>query len=161
MKSHLKLNMEIIIEEYSGYVYTIIQNIAIDKLNHEDIEDIISEVFFLFWKNQDHIETNMKGYLAMMTRSCTYRYLKKKYDILEFLDEKIGKIDYLEDIYIKDCLSCLNEQETNIFILYYYKGYKIKEIAKMENISVHNVKIKLFRIRKKLKEIYHHGANRH
>lgn len=31
----------------------------------------------------------------------------------------------------------------------------------MENISVHNVKIKLSRIRKKIKETYPPGANRH
>lgn len=78
MKSQLELNMEIIIEEYSGYVYTVIQNIASHQLNHEDVEDIMSEVFFLLWKNQNHIETNMKGYLAMITKSCTYRYLKRE-----------------------------------------------------------------------------------
>lgn len=159
MKSQLELNMEIIIEEYSGYVYTIIHNIAINQLNHEDIEDIMSEVFFLLWKNQSHIETNMKSYLATIARTCTYHYLKKKNDNLEFLDEKIGKKDYLENIYIKDCLSCLDEQEKNVFISYYYKGYKIKEIAKKENMSVHNIKIKLYRIRKKIKESYPNGSN--
>lgn len=34
---------------------------------------------------------------------------QKRNDALEFLDEKIGKVDYLENIYIKDCLSCLDE----------------------------------------------------
>lgn len=161
MKSHLELNMEIIIEEYSGYVYTIIHNTAINKLSHEDMEDIMSEVFFLLWKNQHHIETNMKGYLAMITKNCTYRYLKNKNEAFEFFDDKTGKIDDIESIYIKECLNCLNKQEKKIFILYYYKGYKTKEIAKKENLSVHNVKIKLYRIRKKLKGAYLNEANRY
>lgn len=161
MGSQLKLDMEIIIEEYSHYVYTVIQNITINQLNHEDIEDIMSEVFFLLWKNQSHIEINMKGYLATIARTCTYHYLKKKNNALEFKDDKIGKEDYLENIYVKDCLECLDEQEKKIFVLYYYKGYKVKEIAKKENLSSHNIKIKLYRIRKKIKETYQNGSNRY
>jgi len=161
MKSQLELNMEMIIEEYSGYVYQIIKNMTSNQLNHEDIEDIMSEVFFLLWKNQSHIEKNLKSYLATITRTCTYRYLKKQNDTFEFLDENIGKKDDLEDIYIKDCLSCLNKQEIEIFLLYYYNGYKVKEIAQILNLSLSNTKIKLLRIRKKIKEAYHNGSNRY
>lgn len=40
-----ELNLEIVIDEYSGYVYKIIENMAIQYLSKEDIEEIISDTF--------------------------------------------------------------------------------------------------------------------
>ena len=43
------------------------------------------------------------------------------------------------------------DQEKEIFHLYYIEGYKIKEIAKMKNQKTNYMKVKLHRIRKKLR----------
>ena len=45
-----ELNLEIVIDEYSGYVYKIIENMAMQYLSKEDIEEIISDTFFILWK---------------------------------------------------------------------------------------------------------------
>ena len=45
---------EKIINEYSSYTATIIDNMARNSLNDEDKEEIVSEVFFILWK----IKTN-------------------------------------------------------------------------------------------------------
>ena len=48
IKSYIKnneLDLEKIIDEYSGYVYKIIKNMAI--LSDEDIEEITSDTFFI------------------------------------------------------------------------------------------------------------------
>lgn len=45
-----KLDLEIVIDEYSGYVYKIIENMAMQYLSKEDIEEIISDTFFILWK---------------------------------------------------------------------------------------------------------------
>ena len=42
--------------------------------------------------------------------------------------------------------------EQNICELYYIKGLKIKEISKLINKNISYIKVKLYRIRKKLKE---------
>ena len=47
-----ELNLEIVIDEYSGYVYKIIENMAIQYLSKEDIEEIISDTFVVLWKKQ-------------------------------------------------------------------------------------------------------------
>ena len=44
-----QLNIEQVIKDYSGYVYTAIINIS-ENLSNEDIEEILSDVFFIFWK---------------------------------------------------------------------------------------------------------------
>ena len=43
-----QLNIEQVIKDYSGYVYTAIINIS-ENLSDEDIEEILSDVFFIFY----------------------------------------------------------------------------------------------------------------
>ena len=50
-------------------------------------------------------------------------------------------------------LQLLKEDERNILYLYYYEGYKIKEIAKILKQKQNTINSKLTRARKKLKEI--------
>ena len=50
-----ELDLEKIINEYTAYTSTIINNMAKDNLNNEDKEEIISEVFFILWKNMNKL----------------------------------------------------------------------------------------------------------
>lgn len=51
-----ELDLEIVIDEYSGYVYKIIENMAIQYLSKEDIEEIISDTFYILWKNRNKLD---------------------------------------------------------------------------------------------------------
>ena len=53
---------------------------------------------------------------------------------------------------ISETLKQMKEEEQTIFILFYYKQQKIKDIAKLLKISEAKVKIVLFRIRKLIKK---------
>lgn len=55
-----ELNIEQIINDYSGYVYIIIKNISNQKFTQEDIEEMISDTFFVLWKNAYKISKNDK-----------------------------------------------------------------------------------------------------
>ena len=44
----------------------------------------------------------------------------------------------------------LNEEERTILTLYYFEEMPLKEVLKVVNLTVDNIKIKLFRSRKKL-----------
>ena len=50
-----ELDLEKIINEYTTYTYTIINNMAEDNLNSKDKEEIVSEVFFILWKNKNNV----------------------------------------------------------------------------------------------------------
>lgn len=67
-----ELDIEIIIEKYSNYIYKIIDNIIDNKLNYQDKEEIMSDTFYLLWKNQNKIKTNIKSYLSTIARNCSY-----------------------------------------------------------------------------------------
>lgn len=147
--------MDIIIEEYNHYVYTIINNIA-PSLSYEDKEEIESDVFYLLWKNQDKINSNLKSYLASVARNCTYKKLKERKIDIEYDDNLYNQDIYFDKMLIIDeALEQLNEEDKDIFVLYYVYGLKAKEIAVKKNIKTNYVKVKLYRMRKKLKEFSH------
>ena len=66
-----ELDLEKIINEYSSYIATIINNMARDNLNNEDKEEIISEVFFILWKNKNKLNINqyLSSYIAGSKRA--------------------------------------------------------------------------------------------
>ena len=60
-KNNQKLDLEKIIAEYSGYVYSIIKNMTNEYLSNEDVEEIMSDTFFILWKNKvlQHIGSSL------------------------------------------------------------------------------------------------------
>ena len=56
--SNNKLNLEMIINDYYNYIKTIINNST--NISEEDSEEIISDVFYIIWKNCDKIEKNSR-----------------------------------------------------------------------------------------------------
>lgn len=158
MNSNINFNIEIIIDEYSNYVFKIVDNIIGTSLPYQDKDEVVSDVFYLLWKNQDNINHNLKGYLGMIARICSYSKLRKSNDNLEYQDNLLNNnifIKGLDSDYmltIKQKLRKLSLEEQTIFKLYYVEGYKIKEISTKLDMKASFVKVKLYRIRKKLKE---------
>ena len=66
-----ELDLEKIINEYSSYTATIIDNMARNSLKDEDKEEIVSEVFFILWKNKNKLNINkyLSSYIAGITRN--------------------------------------------------------------------------------------------
>ncbi len=154
MHNKVDLNIELLIEEYTPYIFKVVDSISNNSLSYQDKEEIISDTFYLLWKNQTKIKTNIKSYLASIAKNCTYNYLnhtKLTFELNENLESN-STFDYDTNLLIKEKLKNLNREEKDLFNLYYLNGYKIKEIAKIKRKSISNVKVTLFRVRKKLKE---------
>lgn len=159
LKNNINFKIETIIDEYSNYAFKIVDNIVGTSLPYQDKEEIVSDVFYLLWKNQNNINVNLKSYIASITRNCTYTKLKNNKTTFELKEEIIDKDlnlcndEVIDKMFIvRQKLQELNELERNIFTLYYVDGYKIKEISKNLRLTSSLIKIKLYRIRKKLKE---------
>lgn len=157
------INIEKLINDYSGYIYVIIKNIAKDILSNEDIEEIISDVFVVCWNNRFKIdkERPIKNYLVGIAKNLIklkYRKNSLNLNIDDFENSLINKFD-INEIYenyeknkiIEISLEKMKKEDKEIFLLYYYNSRNIKEISKILNISTSKVKTRLFRIRKKLK----------
>ena len=158
MKNNIKFNIETIIDEYSNYVFKIVNNIVGTSLPYQDKEEIVADVFYLLWKNQDNINKDLKSYLSAITRNSVYSKLRNKKVTFELKEELItDNITFnndiiFEQIFIRQKLEELSDIEKTIFTIYYVDGYKIKEISKKLKLTSSGIKIKLYRIRKKLKE---------
>lgn len=156
MNNNINFNIESIIDEYSNYVFKIVDNIIGTSLPYQDKEEIVSDVFYLLWKNQDKINNNLKGYLGVIAKNCSYSKLRKSNENLEYQDDilnnnlSIKDFDYM--FTIKQKLAKLSLEEQIIFKLYYVEGYKIKEISNKLDMKIGLIKVKLYRIRKKLRE---------
>ena len=167
IKEYIKnneLDLEIIINEYSAYIGTIIDNMTKLILPNEDKEEICSDIIFILWKNTKKLDINKKlsSYIAGVTRNVVKDYLKKKkniYDIsdyenvlysenkIELLDENIEEINKIENK-----LNSMKEIDKKVFVDFYYASKSIKDIAKENKITEFSVKQRLYRIRKKIKK---------
>lgn len=169
-KNNKELDLEKIINEYSGYIYTIIKNMAKEYLSNEDVEEIISDTFFILWKNTNKLEDNklLSPYIAGITKNLVKekcRVINIDFDIsnyeniiqdnvkIDMICEEREKISILEKT-----VKQLKDDDILIFNLYYYSSMKISEISKVLNISDFNVKMKLHRIRKKIKKEFSKGG---
>lgn len=160
------LNIEKIINKYNSYIYTILKNSLSNEL---DIEETLSDVFLIFWKNHKKLDKKIpvKPYLIGITKNL----IKKKYSKNNF---NISNIELFENSIISDInieelmennekskivsntLANVKKIDKDIFIMFYYNQIKIKDIAKILKISESKTKVSLYRTRKainkKLKE---------
>lgn len=159
-----ELDLEKIINDYSTYIVTIINNMANENLNNEDKEEIVSEVFFILWKNKNKLDINkhLSSYIAGITRNVVKEYLRKvkvNFDISDYENSlySYDKINLLEDNIEEICkiekkLENMKEIDKTIFLEFYYSSKSIKDIAKEQNISEFNVKQRLYRIRNRIRK---------
>ncbi len=161
-KNNNNIDLDRIIDDFTPYVRTVINNMSKNNLSYEDKEEILADTFFVLWKNKEKDIIYMEAYLAGIARNLVKEKFKKSkityniddyenvanyYDNIEIFSEEREKIEKLETSY-----KILNETEIKILNLYYFSYKTLKDIAKQLKLSEANVKTKLFRIRKKLKK---------
>lgn len=156
------LNIEKIINRYNSYIYTILKNSLSNEL---DIEETLSDVFLIFWKNYKKLDKkiSVKLYLIGITKNLVKKkYSKNSFNIsnIELFENAIISDINIEELIennekskiISDTLSNIRDVDKNIFIMFYYNQRKIKDIAKLLKISESKVKISLYRSRKTIKK---------
>ena len=157
------LDIDKIIDDFSGYLYTIIQNAG--NFMKEDIEEIISDTYLILWNNQYKLDLDKKlsSYLVGIVKNLIkqkYKLFNNSYENIESYEELLIANEGL-DVVIEDneinrkiieLLNKIKEDDREIFYEYYFYSRKIKEIAIENNISESKVKIILHRTRNKLRK---------
>lgn len=141
-----------IVENYSDMIFRIAYQYLYNKY---DAEDIVQEVFVkllsrkVIFKDEEHV----KSWLIRVTINQCLDYKKSlvKRSTVPIENMEIS-FEHKEEGILEE-LQLLKEDERNILYLYYYEGYKIKEIAKILKQKQNTINSKLTRARKKLKEI--------
>lgn len=159
-KNNNQIYFEQLFQEYSDVIY----RLALYKTNDIDTaEEITQETFLRLWK---HIESdkeidNPKSYLYQITRNLVIDYYRKKKDTsLDNLIEEgfepsnqTTKQETLTDIHLlRSVIDNLDEMYREPIYLKYIEGYKVKEIARIMEVSENVVSVRISRGKQQLQE---------
>ncbi|WP_100804304.1 RNA polymerase sigma factor [Ulvibacter sp. MAR_2010_11] len=152
-----------LVERYQDFVFTIALRIV---KHREEAEEIAQDTFIKAFESLASFRGESK--FSSWLYSIAYRKAldcirkNKKHRASEFLDE-IGEhnfetienaLSYLEEKerkeVIQNCILQLAEDDAAIITFYYFEDQSVKEIAEITGLSEDNIKIKLYRSRKKL-----------
>lgn len=148
-----------LVDKYRDIVFSIALKVL---RNREDAEEIAQETFIKAFQSIGTFKGNSKfsTWLYSITyNNCMSELRKKKISFASLEDvprrEAIDSLhgDNAEEIRV-DCLQRalkdLPAGDYTLILLYYYEGQSIEEISTVTGLSESNVKIKLFRARKRL-----------
>ena len=165
------IDIDKIVDDYTPYIRTIIQNMIGNNLSVEDKEEIISDTFFVLWKryNENYAINSLSSYMAGITRNLVKEKLKfQKHNTSVSIDKYENLIEYSNiDTYSEERdeinelyknIKNLKTIDIKIIKMFYYSTKSIKDIAKELNISEINVKTRLHRIRKKIRKKLKQGG---
>lgn len=161
-----------IIDCYTGYVTTVACHALGPGRSHEDLEEIVSDVFLALWQHADRLDADkpLRPYLAAIARNRAVDRLRAAAPSLP-LEEALqaascpGPEEAAEQAEAQDALTqavlSLGEPERTLCLRYYYEGQPLKEIAAALGLKEATAKTKLHRARKQLKELLSKGGIDH
>ena len=131
---------------------------ALSMVSHEmDAEDVVQTVFERLWKRHKEVEAEaVKSYLfTSVHRACIDHFRRKKTSMRVMHQLKVNDVVEADTSLetrqlIEMALKKLPERQRSMVLLRDYEGYSYKEIAEMMEVTESQVKINLFRARKKL-----------
>ncbi len=154
--------LDMMIDKYLPYVYTVARNFSAGRLPEEDLEEAVSDTFALLWKNRAAVREDrpVTPYLAAIVRNRVKNKLREYAGILQ--RESPGYEPFCDDLPERFenelLLGCiwqgveeLSEVGKELFIRYYFYGERLNAIAERMGISQSCAKTALHRARKRIK----------
>lgn len=162
--------IEELITRYGQYTASIVYGVGGSALNAEDVEEIVSDVFYAIWKSRQEILQieSLKPYLAQIARNMTRNKWKTvKND--QPLDDELSMINspttdealiQKESIAtIKKIIATLKHPDNDILHDYFIWNYKLEDIAQMYKLPLSTVKSKIYRGRRTIVQFFDEGGN--
>ena len=139
---------------YKNDIYRLAYSIT---KNTYDTDDIVQTVFIKLYNNKiiNKDDKEIKRWLIKVTiNECKTIFLSSWKRRIVSLTEKHENIKYEKDNdNLLNEINKLSKKERIVIFLYYYEGYKVKEIANLLEKSETNIQTILYRARKSLKDI--------
>ena len=156
----------ILVDRYKDLVYSLALKMV---KNREEAEEVAQDTFIKVFKSlsQFNGDSKFSTWIYKVTyNTCLDRLKKHKREqqvvsIDEFNTNQIKSIDNTLDKMeneerekaIQDCIQLLPADDAFLLTLFYFEEQSLEEIAKVIGLTANNVKVKLFRSRKKLTSI--------
>ena len=156
----------VLVDRYKDLVFTL----ALRMMKHrEEAEEVAQDTFIKVYKSLNKFKGDSKfstWIYRVALNTCLDRLKKNKrqqytVEINEYtehqiktLDNALDKIEAKErEQAMQDCLALLPSEDSFLLTLYYFEELSLEEIGKIVDLKINNVKVKLFRSRKKLATI--------
>lgn len=144
------------VDIYSDRVYRfIVKNLK----NNEDARDIVQNAYVKLWIHHQQVEfKKARSYLFTVAYRNMIDFIRKskRIDSVAILPERIEPAA-ATNFELKDqlelSLAQLSEVQRSVILLRDYEGYAYKEIAAITHLSEAQVKVYIYRARKKLQNI--------
>jgi len=152
-----------LINKYKDMAYTVAIKIV---KSHEDAEEVAQDSFLKAYEKLDSFKGNSKFSTWLYTivyRNAITKIRKKKVatsDIDNYVLENYSEGSEFPQIeaikngeqqkYVKEAIGRLPEKDALLITLFYMNESSIEEIEQITNLTQSNIKVKLFRARKKL-----------
>lgn len=155
--------ISVLIEQYGGYVHTIVHNKLQDIAAKEDIDETVSDVFVMLWKwVKEHPQTdvNLRAMLAVMAKRHAINrfHALKKQAQCDSLDEMFVQPQDVsatdESVILMETVKSLGHPDSEIILRRYYFGQTSREIGDALGLKTNTVDQKLSRGLKKLRIIF-------
>lgn len=156
----------VLVDRYKDLVFTLSYKMI---KNREEAEEISQDTFIKIFKSLNKFkgESKFSTWVYKITyNTCLDRLKKNKKEnnvvyIEDFSEYQVKAIETVFDTIdekernqrIQDCLLLLPSEDAFLLTLYYFDNQSIEEIAKVVDSNANNIKVKLFRSRKKMASI--------
>lgn len=157
-----------VIQRYTAYVGTIVWNIVGNRMNGNDTKEIVSDVFYILWKNSAKVHKGkLKAYLSSISRSRALDALRRSKQEISIEEDNIeipvsGPEDEIvqAEMYaaLQDALNAMPEPDRTIFIRHYYFYQTTNVIAEQLEMNTKTVQTKLYRGRETLRRVLTEGG---
>jgi len=156
----------VLVDRYKNLVFTL----ALQMLkNREEAEEVSQDTFIKVFKKLKNFKGDSKfstwiyriGYNTCLDRIKSNKRKQNTVAINEFTAHEVKTLENALSIMeaqeskqtIQDCLQMLPADDCALLTLYYFEELSLEEIGKVIGVKANNVKVKLFRSRKKLTTI--------
>jgi RNA polymerase sigma factor (sigma-70 family) len=152
-----------LVDKYKRLAFTLSMKIT---RNREEAEEAAQDAFIKVYRSLENFKgsASFKTWLFRIVYTTAISKVRgKKHDFVSFEDYKLSDSELAEtesavgllsaeerSYQLHKAMESLTPEENAILNLYYFEDLPVEEIATIMDVSASNVKIKLFRSRKKL-----------
>lgn len=170
LQKHSRGALETVIGQYTAYVGAVIWRTLGMDASQEDAEEIASDVFLALWAHVDELDAaqGLRPWLGTVTRNKAVDRLRQSKPTLSLPEdaaepspgpeELTERADGARRLWL--AVDALGEPDRTLFLRHYYEGDQLSAVAHDLGMNLSTAKTKLFRGRKKLKELLTEGGEK-